>query len=108
LEANYFAALVVIPTFLRSLVMSQLIINLDDNLLQAAREYAHRHGQELDKLVAELLQATVRPAAAEPAPTARTQVLSARVQKLYGALKAPAGFDYKKELEDGLANKYGV
>lgn len=86
--------------------MSQLTITLDDNLLQAAQKYARQHGQELDALVAQLLADAVQPAATEP--EASTLPLSARIQRLYGALKAPADFDYKKELEDGLAEKYGI
>jgi hypothetical protein len=86
--------------------MSQLILTLDDDLLQAAQEYARQHGQNLETLVAQFLQATVQlTAATEPAPTLS---LSPRIQRLYGALKAPADFDYKKELEDGLAEKYGL
>lgn len=93
--------------------MSQLTITLDDNLLQAAQEYARQHGQALDALVAQLLAEAVRPAAPEPptpAPVVEQPIqgLSPRIQRLYGSLKAPADFDYKKELEDGLAEKYGL
>ncbi|WP_223653644.1 DUF6364 family protein [Hymenobacter psoromatis] len=86
--------------------MSQLTITLDDDLLQAAQEYAQRHGQELDKLVAELLQAAVRPLVAPEPALVRPSL--ATVQNLYGSLKAPADFDYKKELEDGRAEQYGL
>lgn len=83
--------------------MSQLTITLDDSLLQAAQEYARQHGQELDALVAGLLQATVRPVGP---PVVRPSL--ATVQQLYGSLKAPADFDYKKELEEGRAEQYGL
>jgi hypothetical protein len=93
--------------------MSQLILTLDDKLLQDAQAYARQQGQELNDLVAKLLQETVRPAAsASKTPTTAVeqsiQGLSPRIQRLYGSLKVPADFDYKKELEDGLAEKYGL
>jgi plasmid stability protein len=88
--------------------MSQLTINLDDNLLQAAQEYARRHGQELDKLVAELLQAAVQSPAppATEAPALPTRPLSPVIQKLYGSVKLPDNFDYKAAIEEALLEKY--
>ena len=89
--------------------MSQLTITLDDNLLQAAQEYARQHGQELDALVTQLLAEAVRLAAPAPqAPAMSVEQRLAIVRKLAGSLKAPADFDYKKELEDRLAEKYGI
>ncbi len=89
--------------------MSQLTITLDDNLLQAAQEYARQQGQELDALVSQLLADTVRLAApALQVPAKTTEERLAIVRRLAGSLKAPADFDYKKELEEGLAEKYGV
>jgi plasmid stability protein len=87
--------------------MSQLTINLDDNLLQAAQAYARQHGQELDALVAGLLQAAVQPAVG-PTVTASNERLLTSVRELAGSLKAPADFDYKRELEEGLSEKYGI
>ncbi|RZK15478.1 MAG: hypothetical protein EOO56_22765 [Hymenobacter sp.] len=87
--------------------MSQLTITLEDNILQAAQEYTRQHGQELNAWVAQLVTEAMQPAADAPSDQP-TQGLSARIQRLYGSLKAPADFDYKKELEDGLAEKYGV
>ncbi|MDJ0366406.1 DUF6364 family protein [Hymenobacter sp. H14-R3] len=86
--------------------MSQLTINLDDNLLQAARAYARQHGQELDALVAELLKAAVQPAAATALPPARP--LSPRIQRLFGAVQVPADFDYRKVLDEAMQARYGV
>ncbi|MFD1468938.1 DUF6364 family protein [Hymenobacter caeli] len=90
--------------------MSQLTITLDDDLLQAAQDYARRHGQELDKLVAGLLQATVRPLA-QPfpqQPAVLTQPLSPRIQRLFGAVQVPADFDYRKALEEAIQERYGI
>ena len=89
--------------------MSQLTITLDDDLLQDAQAYARQHGQALDALVANYLQATVRPAAPEPAaPALTTEQRLTIVRKLAGSVKIPTDFDYKKELEEGLAEKYGI
>lgn len=89
--------------------MSQLTITLDDDLLQAAQAYARQHGQELNALLANFLQATVRPASAAPvAPALTVKQRLTIVRELAGSLKAPANFDYKKELEEGLREKYGL
>ncbi len=60
--------------------------------------------------MARLLADAVQPATAEVSQRSAAFVERrlAIVQKLAGSLKAPADFDYKKELEDGLAEKYGV
>lgn len=73
-------------------------------MLTAAQAYAQRRGQPLDALVAEWLQATVQP---PPAP-AQPRPLSARVRRLYGALKLPADFDYKAELGEALDERFGA
>ena len=85
--------------------MSQLTITLDDNLLQAAQEYARQHGQELDALVARLLADAVRPTAPQlQAPAERL----AMVRKLAGSVKLPADFDYREVVAEELAKKYGI
>ncbi len=88
--------------------MSQLTITLDDDLLQAAQDYARQHGQELDKLVAGLLQAAVRPLVQ---PETGLSVLLARplspiIQELYGSVKLPDNFDYKTAVEEAILEKY--
>ncbi|QKG51281.1 DUF6364 family protein [Hymenobacter sp. BRD67] len=80
--------------------MSQVVITLDESLLSDAEAYARQHGQPLDALVAELLQAAVRPPA--------QQSLTTLVQELYGSLKAPSDFDYRAELGEALEQKYGL
>lgn len=84
--------------------MSQLTITLDDDLLQAAQAYARQHGQALDALVADFLQATVRSVAVADVPT---RPLSPIVQELYGSVKLPDNFDYKAALEEAILEKYG-
>jgi|GEM_PF-2391602 len=85
--------------------MSQLTLTLDDDLLQAAQAYAQRHGQELQALVAQLLAEAVRPGAGvlsdQPA-----RPLSPRVQRLYGAVSVPVEFDYRKELEEAIQERF--
>lgn len=83
--------------------MSQLTITLDDNLLVAAQAYAQQKGQDLNALVADLLQATVQPPAALP-----LRPLSPQVQELYGSLKLPPNFDYKTELGEALEERFGI
>lgn len=77
--------------------------------MQDAQAYARQQGQELNDLVAKLLANTVQPAATEPAtPALTTEQRLAIVRKLAESLKAPVDFDYKKELEEGLSEKYGL
>ncbi|WP_310393527.1 DUF6364 family protein [Hymenobacter sp.] len=85
--------------------MSQLTINLDDNLLVAAQAYAHQKGQDLDALVADLLQTAVQAAAFSTQPT---RPLSPRVQRLFGSLKVSPDFNYKAELGKALDERFGV
>ncbi len=82
--------------------MSQVVITLDESLLSDAEAYARQHGQPLDALVAELLQAAVRP------PATPGQPLSPRIQRLFGSVSVPANFDYKDALTDALRERYGI
>ncbi len=87
--------------------MSQLTITLDDNLLQAAQEYAHRHGQDFNAWVAQLLAEAMQPAADAP-DDQPARPLSPRIQRLLGAVKVPADFDYKKVLDEAMRERYGI
>ncbi len=88
--------------------MSQLTINLDDTLLAAAHAYAQRKGQQLDALVADWLRATVQDSAPAAAPPVLVRPLSPQVQELFGALRLPAGFDYRAELGEALEERFGA
>jgi hypothetical protein len=88
--------------------MSQLILTLDDNLLQAAREYTQQHGQNLEALVTQFLQATVQPALVTPLAAEPARPLSPRIQRLFGAVQVPDNFDYKKTLDEAVQERYGV
>ena len=85
--------------------MSQLTITLDDNLLMAAQAFAQRKGQRLDVLLADLLRAEVQPVAPPAVPSRQ---LSPRIQRLFGAVKASADFDYKTELSKALEERFGL
>ena len=84
--------------------MSQLTLTLDDDLLTAAQAYARQQGQELDALVAQLLQAAVRPAA--PATTLTVEERLAIVRQLAGSVQLPPDFDYKQAVEEAIWEKY--
>ncbi|MFD1871475.1 DUF6364 family protein [Hymenobacter bucti] len=72
--------------------MSQLILTLDDDLVQAAREYTHQNGQNLEALVTQFLQSTIRPTVAAQPAAEPSRPLSPRIQRLFGAVQAPADF----------------
>lgn len=88
--------------------MSQLTINLDENLLITAQAYARTKGQNLNALVAQMLQAAVGPPATRPVVSAPARPLSPRIQRLFGAVSVPAGFDYETSLTEALRSRYGV
>lgn len=87
--------------------MSQLTITLDETVLQAAQDYARRHGQALDAWVAQLVTAATQ--LAETQPLAKPiRPLSPRIQRLFGAVQVPADFDYKKALEETIQERHGI
>lgn len=88
--------------------MSQLILTLDDDLVQAAREYTRQRGQNLEALVAQFLQATMQPTAATPPATEPSIPLSPRIQRLFGAVQVPADFDYQKTLDEAMWERFGA
>lgn len=88
--------------------MSQFVLNLDDALLSAAQAYARQQGQELDTLVAALLQSVVTKPEGNPAPQTPTRSLSPRIQRLFGSVKVPDDFDYRTELGNALDERYGL
>jgi len=88
--------------------MSQLTLTLDDDLLQDAQTYAQQHGQNLNALVAELLRATVRPVPPTAGSAMSSEQRLAIIRKLAGSVRLPADSDYRKEVEEGLREKYGL
>jgi hypothetical protein len=88
--------------------MSQLILTLDDDLVQAAREYTRQRGQNLEALVAQFLQATLRPVVGAQPAAEPSIPLSPRIQRLFGSVQVPAEFDYQKTLDEAMQERYGV
>ncbi len=88
--------------------MSQLILTLDDDLVQAAREYTRQRGQNLEALVAQFLQATMRPTEAAQPAAEPSIPLSPRIQRLFGAVQVPADFDYQKTLDEAMQERFGA
>ncbi len=88
--------------------MSQLILTLDDDLVQAAREYTRQRGQNLEALVAQFLQATLRPIVAAQPAAEPSIPLSPRIQRLFGAVQVPADFDYRQALDEAMQERFGA
>ncbi|MEJ7665979.1 MAG: DUF6364 family protein [Hymenobacter sp.] len=80
--------------------MPQLTITLDDDLLQAAQAYARQQGQEVDKLVADLLQACRAASRSAIVPAPKCALAYWCDQLAHRQL--PPDFDYKQAVEEAI------
>ena len=70
-----------------------ITLELADEAMQRAEQYARQQGRSLTALIEEYLrQVVVAKAPAWP--------LAPAVQELYGILSLPAGFDYKTQRDE--------
>jgi len=79
---------------------TKLTLNVDQEVIQRAKELAKRRGRSLSDLVESYLKVISEN---QPAGTIE---MSSRVKSLLGAFMLPGDFDYKKELGDAITRKY--
>ena len=79
---------------------SKLTLNVDREIAGKAKKYAKSKGRSLSNLVEDYLRFLTRQMETE------TFNISPKVKSLLGSIKVPEGFDYKKELSEGLNEKY--
>ena len=76
---------------------AKLTLTINEDVINAAKEYARRNGKSLSGIVEHYLQAISAPERkAHPSPSP--------IRKLKGSIQLPADFDYKKSTS-GFANK---
>jgi hypothetical protein len=79
---------------------TKLTLTIEQPVIERAKAYAKEKGSSLSDIIENYLKAITmghREADKEITPLVRS---------LMGSFKAPADFDYKKELAKGLAEKY--
>ncbi|MES2617711.1 MAG: DUF6364 family protein [Bacteroidota bacterium] len=78
---------------------TKLTLTVEKDVIELAKVYANKKGRSLSDLIENYLKTLVQK-------DNNKNDLSPNVKKLLGAVKAPKGFDYKKELEKTLNKKY--
>jgi uncharacterized protein (DUF3820 family) len=79
---------------------TKLTLTIEASVIERAKHYARQQGRSLSDIVENYLLVITRnglKSGKDIAPITKS---------LKGAFKAPAGFDYKKELAKGLTDKY--
>lgn len=82
---------------------TKLTLTMDESTIERAKKYAKRQERSLSKLIETYLNAITDD---EVSKEERTEELSPIVKSLAGSFKAPKDFDYKKELQKRLEEKY--
>ena len=80
-------------------MQAKLTISIDKNIVEQAKAFAKKKGRSLSEIIENYLKVIVEK---EKQPLE----ISPEIKKLQGSVKLPADFDYKKELQQGLSNKY--
>jgi len=80
----------------------KLTLTIEETVINEAKKYAKSKGDSLSGLVENYLKAVTKKSAIN-----KNVELSPLVKSLKGSFKAPANFDYKKELKEELSKKYG-
>ena len=78
---------------------ARLTLNINGNVIDAAKAYARRKGASLSVIVENYLRSITTTEDA-------TDTLSPKVAKLMGVINLPEDFEYKKDLSKALAKKY--
>lgn len=80
---------------------TKLTLTIEEDVILKAKEYAMSTGDSLSNLVENYLKAVTKKTLIN-----KKSDLTPIVKSLKGSFKAPADFDYKKELQNELSKKY--
>lgn len=78
---------------------TKLTIVLERDIVELAKSYANKRGRTLSELIEIYLKTLVQK-------NDNQEDISPKIKKLRGAIKVPKNFNYEKELENALNNKY--
>ncbi|MFC2116195.1 DUF6364 family protein [Bacteroidota bacterium] len=79
---------------------TKLTLTIEQRIITKAKKYAKKRGRSLSDIVENYLKAITREKDDSEVE------ISPLVKSLHGSFKVPSDFDYKKELEKGLSDKY--
>ena len=79
---------------------TKLTLTIERAIIERAKKYAKQKGRSLSGIIENYLKAITKEDS--KADTEMTPL----IKSLRGSFKAPADFDYKKELSKGLSEKY--
>lgn len=79
---------------------TKLTLSLDKKVIEEAKIYAKTTGRSLSEMVETYLKKVTKP------QQVNEEELSEDLKKLYGCIKLPESFDYKKEMGNILYEKY--
>ena len=79
---------------------TKLTLTLEQAIIERAKKYAKQKGRSLSDIVENYLKVITRETVVSDVE------ITPLTKSLRGSFKAPDNFDYKKELEKGLSDKY--
>lgn len=79
---------------------TKLTLTIEQSVIEKAKSYAKKKGRSLSDIIENYLKAITMEK--QDSEIEITPI----VKSLRGSFKAPAGFDYKKELKKSLTKKY--
>lgn len=77
---------------------TKLTLTIDKTVIEEAKAFAKEQGKSLSGIIENYLKTLPKEK--------KQDELSPNVKKLVGVVKLPPNFDYKKELEEAIAEKY--
>lgn len=81
---------------------TKLTLNLQENIIERAKEYAKTHKTSLSRIIETYLQKLTD----DSNDKNNNQNISPLVKSLSGVIKLPKDYDHKKGYTDYLTNKY--
>lgn len=78
----------------------KLTLTIEERIIHRAKRYAKQNGRSLSGIIENYLKIITQEEEQEK------KQISPLVKSLKGSFKAPENFDYKKDLSNGLSDKY--
>ncbi len=78
---------------------TKLTLTIEQSIIEKAKSYAKEKGRSLSDIIENYLKAITTE-------QRKIEDISPLVNSLRGSFKSPEPFDYKKELSNGLSEKY--
>ena len=79
---------------------TKLTLTIEQAIIERAKKYAKQKGRSLSDIVENYLKVITKETVVSDVE------ITPLTKSLRGSFKAPDNFDYKKELEKGLSDKY--